>query len=239
MSTRVDTNEKRRAFELKFVVELALAMEIQSWARERLVLDAHGDPRDDDRYLITSLYLDTAESDVLHRSQGFRRRRYRVRRYGDEQCLWLERHTKRANEVRLRRSSVHTEDAARLASPMTAGSVDEWNGSWFNGKIQRKTLLPAAITSYRRAAFDGAAGDSSFSRLTLDYEVLASRANGWDLAVESPTRPLFERHAVLELKFAHAMPLLFKELVAQHQLDAMAVSKYRAARAALATLPSG
>ena len=53
------------AFELKFLLEEALARTIEECVRDRLPLDAHGDPALGGAYRTTSLYLDTAARDVF------------------------------------------------------------------------------------------------------------------------------------------------------------------------------
>src|SRR5690349_17795006 len=66
------------AFELKFQLTPDDAARVEAWAHQHLTPDRHGDAG---RYRITSVYCDTPALDVFHRSPGFRRSKFRLRRY--------------------------------------------------------------------------------------------------------------------------------------------------------------
>ena len=68
-----------QAFELKFLLPADRAGFVESWARRWLRPDPHGLGG---AYRILSLYCDTPGLDVYHRAPGYRRRKYRLRRYG-------------------------------------------------------------------------------------------------------------------------------------------------------------
>jgi hypothetical protein len=51
--------ERRAAYELKFLVDEALAAEVERWARTHLKADPHGQPELGGAYRTTSLYFDT------------------------------------------------------------------------------------------------------------------------------------------------------------------------------------
>src|SRR5262245_58191826 len=76
------------AFELKFHVSNTDAATIEQWARQILAPDVHGL---DGRYSIRTLYCDTPALDVYHRSPGYRRSKFRLRRYGASEAVFLER----------------------------------------------------------------------------------------------------------------------------------------------------
>ena len=71
------------AFEVKFLLSSAEAREVERRLRGRLAPDPHADPALGGAYRVTSVYFDTPALDVYRRSDGYRRRKYRVRRYGD------------------------------------------------------------------------------------------------------------------------------------------------------------
>src|SRR5262245_32002039 len=71
------------AFELKFQLFLEQARAIASWAANYLQLDPHADPGRDNAYLVHGLYFDTPAFDVYQRSPGYKKRKYRLRRYGE------------------------------------------------------------------------------------------------------------------------------------------------------------
>src|SRR5207302_7532649 len=102
------------AYELKFLLDETRAQEVEAWARLRLALDPHGDPALGGAYRTTSLYFDTPELDVYHRSPSYRRRKFRVRRYGSAPLAFLERKAKWGDRVAKRRTSVPEEEWPRL-----------------------------------------------------------------------------------------------------------------------------
>src|SRR6516164_4946790 len=144
------------AFELKFLLDEARAQEVESWARVRLALDPHGDPALGGAYLTTSLYFDTPELDVYHRSRGYKRRKFRVRRYGAAPWAFLERKSKWGDRVEKRRAAVPGEELALLANPM---SVVTWPGHWFHRRLVARRLGPACRVSYHRTAYVGACAE--------------------------------------------------------------------------------
>src|SRR5438552_3351346 len=88
------------AFELKFQLTPAEAHAVKAWARQHLTPDPHGQ---DGTYRITSVYCDTPRIDVFHRTPGFRRSKFRVRRYDAAERVFLERKSKKKGRVKKRR----------------------------------------------------------------------------------------------------------------------------------------
>ena len=78
----------RGASEMKFVVDASIADAIAAWAKQHLAADPRAG-EGDDGYRVNSLYLDTLNFDTYRRQPGFRRRKFRLRRYGNEStCHW-------------------------------------------------------------------------------------------------------------------------------------------------------
>src|SRR6185437_14489849 len=75
------------AFEVKYRLTTQEADGVQAWARERLTPDPHGE---NGVYGTTSLYLDTSVLDIYHKTRGYRRSKYRLRRYGSEEWVHME-----------------------------------------------------------------------------------------------------------------------------------------------------
>ncbi|MBL9148542.1 MAG: polyphosphate polymerase domain-containing protein [Phycisphaerae bacterium] len=221
------------AYEVKFVVTDALAVEIENWARTFLAIDAHGDPTLGGRYLITSTYLDTPEYDVYRRTGSYRRNKFRVRTYGEsataeDRLVFAERKTKRGDRVAKRRSAVPATDLPMLGD---AAVERDWTGRWFHQRVQLRRLIPAATVGYERAALAGVV-DGQPLRLTLDRGLRGVRANGWGGAAHVLSReagvPLLPGRAVLELKFLRDLPAAFKEAIYLFRLVPQSFSKYRA-----------
>ncbi len=208
------------AFEVKFLLSEALAARLEQRAAEFLERDAFSDPTAGGSYRTTTVYFDTPGFDVLHRTPGFRRRKYRVRRYGQEQVVFLERKTRREDRVRKRRDSV---PLGGLSSALKSDSVD---AAWFATEVADRELHPVCRMSYRRTAFNGTA-DGGGVRLTFDRDIVGLPTNSHEpLPVDGAT-PLLPGQVVCEMKFRGAMPALFKNLVAEFGLSPSAVSKYR------------
>ena len=215
--------EQIAAFELKFLVEERLAQEIQQWATTRMQPDAYADPALGGAYQTTTLYLDTPARDVFHRSPGQRGRKYRLRRYGSEQQVHLERKTRRGDRVKKRRSQVPLEELALLA---TATQPPLWPGEWFGQRIAAQNLRPACLITYERVAYVQLSSEGPL-RLTLDRQIRGVASEAWDLTPVAPGPGILPTLVVCEFKFRGALPNLFKELIHALQLEAGSVSKYR------------
>jgi hypothetical protein len=223
------------AFELKFLVDEARAQEVEAWARGRLALDPHGDPALGGAYGTTSLYFDTPELDVYHRTPGYRRRKFRVRRYGAAAWAFLERKSKWGDRVEKRRTAVPDEELALLARPL---SVTTWPGHWFHQGLLTRRLGPACRIAYQRTAYVGACADGPL-RLTLDRRVRGALGRDWCVGPPEGTLPLLRGQVILELKFRAALPGPFKELVQAKKLCPSGVSKYRLCREAWGVTAAG
>jgi hypothetical protein len=211
-----------RAFELKFLIDAHTARAVQSWAREHLEVDPYGDLRTG-MYQTTTLYLDTPAFDVLQRTPGFRRRKFRVRRYGEEGQIHLERKTRSKDQVKKRRFTVPHHELQRLSQ---LEAHHGWAGDWFHQRLLRRELRPACRMTYHRAAFmkQSLAG---VVRLTLDHHIRGVVANDWGLDAVHEADELLPGQVVCELKFRDTMPALFKQLVTDLRLTPGSVSKYR------------
>ena len=221
----VDPHRTRQGtFELKFLVDTRRAMEIMAWARNHLDPDPHADPHYGDGYRVNSLYLDTPQFDVFHRMDGFRQQKFRLRRYGQESLVWFEQKRKRKGLVRKRRVPVgESEISARLSQPVSP----DWDGIWFRNRLDEQGLRPVCQVTYERFARVKFT-DQGTLRLTIDGGLTACPAEGWTI----PAGPidgvaLLDEKRILELKFRGAMPLLFRNLVEQQQLQVTPFSKYR------------
>jgi hypothetical protein len=207
------------AFELKFHLSLTQALDVEEWARGCLQPDSHGD---EGSYGITSVYCDTQHLDVFHRSPGYRRSKYRLRRYGETSEVYLERKKRWGDRVKKTRSRIQNDDLTLIAD---GSAPEDWPGNWFLERVASRGLAPACSVTYRRTAFLGMAGESPV-RLTLDRDLLGAPANGW-AARQCSGLPLFPGGALLEMKFHVHLPELFRTLLLRLPLMQGRVSKYR------------
>jgi hypothetical protein len=216
-----------RAYEIKFLVAEEQARAVETWADRHLVVDPHADPEVGNGYHIHSLYLDTPGLDILHRAEGFKRAKFRVRRYGGEEVIFLERKTRNGDRVRKRRTRVCRTELFVLQSAAPAPS---WPGQWFHERVLIRGLQPACRIAYRRSAYVGVNGTDL--RLTIDRQLRCAPAAGWALEDFAGGLPLLTGECILELKFQQSMPALFRHLVEQFGLTPRSASKYRMAMTA-------
>lgn len=210
------------AYELKFLLDEAAARPVEAWARQRLAPDPHGR---DGTYRTTSLYCDTPALDVYHRTRGFRRSKYRVRRYGETAAVHLERKTKRGDRVRKRRSALPLEGLGLLEA---AEAEPEWPFAWFLRQVRFRGLRPAARVGYDRTAFVGHAPEGAV-RLTMDRHLVGVPAEGWELPPLRDGKELLPGQVVLELKYQDVLPGLFRDLLGRLPPVLARASKYRLA----------
>jgi hypothetical protein len=218
---------------VKFVVDDSLAREISAWAQGALRAGRRGEPAPSGAYRVHTLYLDTPALDSFRRKPSYKKRRLRVRRYGPSDLLHLEQKTKRGEEVATRRAPISARALDQLGG---AAPVSDPEVAWFQRRIARRGLVPTARVSCLRTAFLATDG-SEAAKLTLDSEVRAVAEPAWLVTPVSGGVELLDGRQVLELKYRHAMPAAFKDLVVRYALVPRAASKYRLAVAALGLVP--
>jgi hypothetical protein len=219
------TSGESRSYEIKFLVDPARAESVRAWARDRLSPDPNGDAALGGSYVIHTLYLDTAGFDVYRRTESFRRRKFRARRYGESPIVHLEQKTRSGDRVSKRRTAVGPCDLAALSNGTPAA---EFAGAWFRERVAARRLVPAARITYLRTAFVGSEGAGTF-RLTLDDRLEAARGGAFPVESAAGGSRLLDGQRVLELKYQPAMPAAFKDLVARLGVSPVAFSKYRLA----------
>jgi hypothetical protein len=201
---------------MKFLLAEPLARAVVDRLRGPLAPDPHAVATGGD-YRVTSTYFDSPAFAVYHRAAGYRVHKFRLRRYGDDPLVFLERKSKRGGRVWKRRTAVTTPGLAALA----AGE-----GAWFAEALTARGLRPVCRVTYERTALVGAGPDGPV-RLTLDR---AARGLGTAAADVHPFEgglPLLDGLAIVEFKFLMALPPLFKDAIAEFHLTPSAVSKYR------------
>jgi len=213
--------------EIKFLVNEATGIQIREWARERLIADPHGTGPHADEYRVSTLYLDTAGRDVFHRRGSYGRSKYRVRRYGEEPRVFLERKLRTASRLAKRRTDIPL-DAMALLKATDAGDSQT---KWFKRRVLVRQLEPVCRVSYLRTARLADTADGRV-RMTLDYSLSASAADDFTLDGPGPAA-LLNGYMILELKFRGSMPAVFRALADHFALVPGRASKYRVAADAL------
>lgn len=202
------------AYEVKFRLSALEAQGAEKWAREHLMPDPHGD---NGVYHTISLYVDTPYLDIYHKSPGYRRSKYRLRRYGAEESIHLERKIRRGDRVRKRRDAIPLAEVPSLA--------DGINGSWFGERVRQRLFRPICWIGYTRTAFQSSTANGPL-RLTLDRDVVGEPATGWTVPARVDGRALLPDEVILELKYRTKLPVLFHDLLAVLPSRLAGVSKY-------------
>jgi VTC domain len=211
------------AFELKFLLTEAQALQIVARVAGRLTPDPHGDPARGHAYDTTSVYCDTARLDVFHRLGPGKRRKHRVRRYSASPWIFLERKIKWGDRVKKQRTPVADSDLELLLGPV---AESDWSGAWFQRHLQRRQLLPVCAIAYERAALVGQSAEGPL-RLTFDRNIRGTLTNDWRVAPFYEGTPILPDEVICEFKYQTALPALFKEIIQAMHLTPSPVSKYR------------
>jgi hypothetical protein len=232
-----NTRETREAArEVKFLVTPDLAERILEWSRSRLAPDPHASGASGDEYQTTSLYFDTGAFAVYHRQGSFKRSKYRIRRYGSSDMVFLERKLRTSTMLSKRRTTVPIADLQQLTE---AGLDTSWAGRWFEQRIAARQLAPVSQVSYHRHARVGS-GLYGPMRLTFDDKVKVQPCYG--LQFDPPAGvPVLETHTIIEMKYRAELPAVLRRLIEEFALQASPVSKYRLSLDALrqSGLPTG
>jgi inorganic triphosphatase YgiF len=208
--------------ETKFLIPLEKAAAILDWARHEMDGDPHGNGEHRDEYLVQSIYLDTPEFHVFRKIGSYGRAKYRIRRYSDENWLFLERKMKRAGIVRKRRTTIALDEL-----PVFQNHA---NGLWYDRRLSLRQLKPMCYIQYHRVARQKMTSDGLL-RLTMDRALhFNTNVSPWLWPGLGGTQFLAEQ-AILELKYPQspALPALAKQIVTQFNLNPGPASKYRMA----------
>lgn len=210
-------------------------MELEDRLRGKLSLDPHADPAHDNTYALTTLYCDTPRWDVYHRVGRFRLFKFRVRRYGMSDVVYLERKAKRGRQVRKRRSRIALSGLGLLAQSETS---DDRQTAWYQHQLRRQSLAPTSVLSYQRRAYFGAFADGPV-RITFDRDIRGALAQAWSFDPSTIMQPLLPGQVVAEFKFHTTMPGLFKAVMYEMQLSPAGSSKYRRCLETMGAAPAG
>jgi hypothetical protein len=223
MSPAVNCRETRDfARELKFFIDEAQAPALRAWARAHLARDCFGSGPHGDDYTTTSLYFETPGFDVYHRRGSYGRSKFRIRRYGEADVVFLERKFRTSRLLAKRRTTVPIHEMEHLAAPAPR---EGWPGYWFHRRVLLRRLSPLIQMSYDRTARVGVA-ETRTMRMTIDTNLrvlpMPDRA-----FIPGVGFPLIEGHCIVELKYRVEIPALFRQLVETFRLAPSPVSKYR------------
>lgn len=240
MSNLSHTIRKFDRFELKYLVPLEAAERFKRALRAYLVPDDHGNSAGS--YHLSSLYYDgPGYCFYWEKVDGLKfRRKLRIRHYQSDEPLTAETPVfveikQRLNKVTQKRRIVLPYGPARqlcderrrpegavqgLSTPHDHLVIDE-----IEAMLWQYNLQPASIVSYTRHALVGTEHDLGLrvtfdTDLTYETEHLELGHNGAGLPLIPPG------WTVVEIKVNERLPYWLTELVAQHNLSLVRVSKY-------------
>lgn len=233
MSPSIESRENRNgASEVKFLVSAAVAAQLRDWVCPRLARDCNT-PDGSDTYRISSLYFDTLSFDVCKRNGSYGRAKFRIRRYGNSEQVFLERKLRTKKMLTKRRTLVSIDTLSKLAEPVARR---DWPGFWFHRRLLRRGLLPACEVSYTRLA-RVAMTQAGPIRFTLDEQLRGSACEGLSFST-GRGELLLPGQAVVEMKFCGSLPALFKNAIEEFALNVQRFSKYRHAATTLGIAPT-
>jgi SPX domain protein involved in polyphosphate accumulation len=223
-------------FELKYLLNRAQYEDMSAELAKYMVRDERGDEHG--RYLITSLYYDTADHQAYwDKLEGHRfRRKVRVRVYGREQVtpetLCFAEIKQRINKtLQKKRVILPYEQAVALCGAgeavMGEDEADQATIDEITYLYHTLQLQPACIVSYNRLAFEGGDLDPGL-RVTFDTQ-LKCRAH--DLTLLSPGYAdnqyfLPPLQCVMEVKMNNRAPYWLTELINKYRCAFRRISKY-------------
>lgn len=211
--------------ELKFILTPELRDQVTSWAKNYMQPDPHCTTARGDSYEINTLYLDTAAQDMFHKTSPLGNTKFRLRRYAAEQTIWLESKHKQNSFVQKNRSAIPLAQLHCVKHPLSAGT--HWPGEWFRNRVLQYELQPSALVHYQRFARVSRYQNQTI-RLTIDSQIAGQKTSNWEIPPfsDAPLQ-LLPDVEILELKFHHSLPPLFKRLLLEIPLISTGISKYR------------
>jgi hypothetical protein len=213
------------AAELKFVVPASSAAQIRAWARANLLPDPNGSGDARDEYRIHSIYFDTEDFDVYHRRGSYGRSKFRIRRYGEAETIFLERKLRTNGMLTKRRSAATLPELEKLLQPQPNGP---WSGAWYHRRLLLRRLRPVCQINYHRMArlYMGTHGPVRF---TMDEQICAAPADCLSFANGVTSKQLLTNEVIIELKYRVEIPPIFKLLMEEFAMPSAKMSKYRLA----------
>ena len=222
-----DREIRESAFEIKFVVNQETGEKLRRRVRQMLTADPWASGPAADEYTITSLYFDTPDLAVYNRRGSYRRAKYRIRRYGTSDVVFLERKLRTKELLSKRRTNVRIEDLPLVIASDDAGLDASWPGHWFRKRVQTRRLNAVCQISYERTARVGVTEYGPI-RMTIDNGLRAAVTDGIEFKPVADAQPVTDA-TIVEMKFRAGMPAVFKQLVEEFALEPERVSKYRLA----------
>lgn len=210
-------------FDIKFLLPEAPAEELVACARRFLAPDPNAYSGEGDGYSVHTLYFDDDEFMTYFSAGTERLPKYRIRRYGDGDTVFLERKSKPEGKVKKHRTAIHAQELAYLNG---VEPPEEWSGRWFRKRLRKRRLHPVCSISYRRVARIGEM-EGQYVRFTLDRDICCTPASRLELPGPLAEQATSINMVIAEIKFETSLPASFAEVIAKFELTPVQVSKYK------------
>ncbi|MBA4337010.1 vacuolar transporter [bacterium] len=228
------TIRKFNRFELKYVLSIENARKFAQAVKSFLNVDSYGEKG---KYAITSLYYDSPDYRFYwEKMEGIKfRRKLRIRYYEkkepltNEDPVFVEIKQRTDRVTQKRRAKLSYKDAIKLCNkgimPDSYDPKDKATLQEVQSMVLLYRLRPTIITSYFRQAYIGTEYDLGL-RITFDTNV---RYRDVDLDLTSKNigkfmiRPTL---SVMEIKANESIPYWLTEMIGEHNVPLVRVSKY-------------
>ena len=224
-------------FELKYIIDAALALAVRDFVSSHLELDEYGATQPDLSYSVHSLYLDSPSLTTYRWTINGNKNRYklRIRFYENNPAapIYFEIKRRMNDAILKQRGAVkrefvdqvlagHLPEAEQMAStdPRHLAAVQR-----FVEAMNHMQARPTAHVAYRREAWISPADNAV--RVTFDRDVRCDPEPTASFQAEMH-RPVavFDDQVILELKFTGRFPRWFGELARVFNLHQCSAAKY-------------
>ncbi|MBN1266420.1 MAG: polyphosphate polymerase domain-containing protein [Anaerolineales bacterium] len=244
MNNAENNIRKFNRFELKYVITLRQAERFKASLPNFMDPDSQGWGG---RYTLSSLYYDSPGLRCYHEKEnGLRfRRKLRIRHYvtngplTEQSPVFIEIKQRVDRVTQKRRVSLPYGDALRLCNDrrMPDFSAEQPFFDEVYAFLWQYNLRPMSIVRYDRQAFTGTAYDPGL-RVTFDTS-LTFQPNRLRLHEDATTMPILPpNQVVMEIKINERMPYWLTNMIADHNLELMRISKYCRSIEAASNIPA-
>ena len=220
--------------ELKYYLPEQVYPELMRLISGYMKLDEHLEEAGSSNYVVRSLYLDTDDLKCYYEKLDgvHTRRKFRIRAYGHESSSVFFEIKRRYNNTVVKDRAVGRYEEINEVLDQYGGYCSSQGRSDGEMEVIKSYLFhvpllqlrPVVLVAYDREAYTGVFDDSV--RLTLDRNVRCMPGSGIDLFYSGPDWMLINNLCILELKFNHTLPFLFRRIIRRLELQLEAISKY-------------
>lgn len=222
-------------YECKYLLSPMIVSEVREFLQPFMAPDRFAALRENYRYPISSLYLDSPDLLLYQQTVGGEKNRFklRVRTYSDDLStpVFFEVKRKINNIVQKRRARVDREDGLHFLAERLDGfgfhaiATPASELEYFGGHMELAAARPLIRVRYMREAYESRGGDPV--RVTLDTELMHCVTFKTDLSHEQGrwvSTPV--DGTILEIKFTELFPSWIRDLVQVFGLRQQPVPKY-------------